>query len=59
VAFGSFNTVKDYEETKAYFKGKDTRTYDLALNQALEQIQSNIHWISVCGAGLLRRSNLD
>jgi hypothetical protein len=33
----------------AFFEGKDIKMYDLALNQALEQIQGNIQWIEVCG----------
>jgi hypothetical protein len=57
MAFGSFNALEDYEEIKAYFATKDIRAYDLGLNQALEQILGNVHWITV-GCALLGGSNL-
>jgi hypothetical protein len=45
------NTAGEREDTVAFFKQKDTKTYDLALSQALEQIQGNIQWIEVRKVG--------
>ncbi|KAI0695406.1 peptidase family M1-domain-containing protein [Cerioporus squamosus] len=44
-SFMGLASEKDYEETAAFFKDKDTSKYDMALNQALDSIKSRAAWV--------------
>ncbi|KAI0781326.1 leucyl aminopeptidase [Trametes elegans] len=45
ISFGGFSSEKDYEETVAFFKDKDTSKFDMALNQTLDTIKSRAAWV--------------
>ena len=47
-SFQQLSSEKDYEETAAFFKKRDTSQYDMALKQTLENIQARAAWIKVC-----------
>lgn len=46
--FNPLASEKDYEETKAFFQGKNTSKYKMALEQALDTIKSRAAWVVVC-----------
>ncbi|RDX52652.1 hypothetical protein OH76DRAFT_1553921 [Lentinus brumalis] len=45
IAFMGLASEKDYEETAAFFKDKDTSKFDMALNQTLDSIKSRAAWV--------------
>ncbi|KAI0373350.1 leucyl aminopeptidase [Pilatotrama ljubarskyi] len=45
ISFGGLSSDKDYEETAAFFKDKDTSKFDMALNQTLDTIKSRAAWV--------------
>jgi len=45
-SFESFTTQKDWDETQAFFEGKDNSKYYMALNQALDSIKANAAWLN-------------
>ncbi|OJT04088.1 Aminopeptidase 2, mitochondrial [Trametes pubescens] len=44
-SFGGLSSDKDYEETAAFFKDKDTSKFDMALKQTLDTIRSRAAWV--------------
>ncbi|KAI0668551.1 leucyl aminopeptidase [Trametes maxima] len=44
-SFGALSSDKDYEETAAFFKDKDTSKFDMALKQTLDNIKSRAAWV--------------
>jgi len=45
MSFDQLSSEKDYEDTAAFFKDKDTSKYDMALKQTLDAIASRAAWI--------------
>ncbi|KAI9056855.1 leucyl aminopeptidase [Trametes sanguinea] len=45
ISFGGLSSDKDYEETAAFFKDKDTSKFDMALKQTLDTIRSRAAWV--------------
>ncbi|KAJ8489143.1 hypothetical protein ONZ51_g3140 [Trametes cubensis] len=45
LSFGGLSSDKDYEETAAFFKDKDTSKFDMALKQTLDTIKSRAAWV--------------
>ncbi|KAI0713398.1 peptidase family M1-domain-containing protein [Earliella scabrosa] len=45
ICFGGFSSDKDYEDTAAFFKDKDTSKFDMALKQTLDSIKSRSAWV--------------
>ncbi|GJE97965.1 ERAP1-like C-terminal domain-containing protein [Phanerochaete sordida] len=44
-ALSALASTKDYEETEAFFKDKDTSTFKMALDQALDNIKARAAWV--------------
>ncbi|KAI0637348.1 leucyl aminopeptidase [Trametes polyzona] len=44
-SFGGLSSDKDYEETAAFFKDRDTSKFDMALKQTLDTIKSRAAWL--------------
>ncbi|TBU29067.1 peptidase family M1-domain-containing protein [Dichomitus squalens] len=45
ICFTGLSSEKDYEETSAFFKGKDTSKFDMALKQTLDSIKARAAWV--------------
>ncbi|KAH9923984.1 leucyl aminopeptidase [Epithele typhae] len=43
--FDGLSSERDYEETAAFFKDKDTAKFDMSLNQTLDAIRSRGAWV--------------
>jgi aminopeptidase 2 len=43
----SFSSLKDLEETEAFFRDRDTSKYRLPLLQSCDAIRANIAWLEV------------
>jgi len=44
-SFEALSSEKDYEETQAFFKDKDTSTFKMSLDQALDSIKARAAWV--------------
>lgn len=44
-AISSLTTSKDADDVEAFFKGKSTSKFDMALAQALESVRGNAAWL--------------
>ncbi|EKM55868.1 uncharacterized protein PHACADRAFT_256779 [Phanerochaete carnosa HHB-10118-sp] len=44
-SFEALSSEMDYEETKAFFKDKDTSTFKMSLDQALDSIKARAAWV--------------
>ncbi|KAI0747687.1 peptidase family M1-domain-containing protein [Daedaleopsis nitida] len=45
ISFNMLSSEKDYEDTAAFFKEKDTSKFDMALRQTLDSIRSRAAWV--------------
>ncbi|KDN42604.1 putative AAP1-alanine/arginine aminopeptidase [Tilletiaria anomala UBC 951] len=46
LSFGSFSSDKDVADVEAFFKGRDTRKYSMALSQGLEGVRARAAWLA-------------
>lgn len=53
LSFTMLSSMKDYEETVAFFKDRDTSTFKMSLDQALESIEARAAWVEVRNAPLV------
>ncbi|GJE96509.1 aminopeptidase [Phanerochaete sordida] len=44
-SFTMLSSMKDYEETAAFFKDRDTSTFSMSRDQALESIEARAAWV--------------
>lgn len=61
-AFVALSSERDYEETKAFFKDKNTSTFEMSLNQVLDNIKARGAWVKRSTGDLrewLRNKNKD
>ncbi|KAI0806986.1 peptidase family M1-domain-containing protein [Fomes fomentarius] len=45
ISFGALSSDEDYKKVSAFFKGKDTSKFDMALKQTLDTIHSRAAWV--------------